>query len=163
MNCAWYRRARESQFAHYAAAARYSARSRLLGIPSVVLSAAVGTTLFATLGRNGASANLRIAAGLVSLFAAVLVALQTFLGLAELADKHRSAASTYGAIRREIEQHQALPPATRDAVQSTMAALRKRLDEIASSSPDVPESIWDKAQKAIADTTRPEGFRDEAS
>ena len=75
------------------------ARSRLLGIPSVVLSAAVGTTLFATLGRNGASANLRIAAGLVSLFAAVLVALQTFLGLAELADKHRSAASTYGAIR----------------------------------------------------------------
>lgn len=51
---AWYRRARESQFAHYAAAARYFALSRLLGVPSVLLSAAAGTTLFATLREDGA-------------------------------------------------------------------------------------------------------------
>ena len=88
---------------------------------------------------------LRLVVGLVAFLAALLGALQTFLGLAERADKHRSTASNYGAIRREIEQHQALPPASRDALQSIMATLRKRLDDTASSAPDAPESIRKKS------------------
>ncbi len=155
---AWYRRARESQFAHYEAAARYVSLSRLLGVPSVLLSAAAGTTLFATLQEEGAPPGLRLAVGLITLCAAILTALQTFLGFGGLADKHRNAAALYGAVRREIEQHQALPPSSREGVQSAMAQLRGRLDEIASSAPDVPARTWKRAQAAIAHTSRPQGF-----
>ncbi len=160
---AWYRRARESQFAHYTAASRYSIRSRLLGVPSVVLSAAAGTALFATLQKSSASPDLRLAVGLVSVLAALLSALQTFLGLGDLADKHRSTASMYGAIRREIEEYQALPPRSPDAVHAALSTVRKRLDEVAASAPNVPRRAWEKAQGSIAHTERPEGFRQTAS
>jgi hypothetical protein len=155
---AWYRRARESQFAHYKAASRYGALARLLGVPGVVLSAATGTALFATLEKNDASPTLRLVLGLVSVLAATLAALQTFLGFGQRADKHRAAASAYGSIRREIEQYQALPPAFRDGVEAAMERLRARLDEVSTSAPDVPARTWAKAQSAIAETERPEGF-----
>jgi hypothetical protein len=156
---AWYRRARESQFAHYDASARYSALARRLGVPTVLLSAAAGTTLFATLQEHSAPPRLRLVVGLVSLLAAILAALQTFLGFAERADKHRAAASAYGAIRRAIEQYQALPPTSRAGAESAMETVRKRLDETSQSAPDVPNRIWVRAQAAINHTSRPEGFR----
>jgi multisubunit Na+/H+ antiporter MnhF subunit len=90
---AWYRRARESQFAHYTSDSRYALLARLLGIPSVVLSAIAGTALFATLQKDSTSFDLRLALGLISVLAGVLAALQTFLGYGERADRHRAAGS----------------------------------------------------------------------
>jgi hypothetical protein len=143
----WYRRARESQFAHYAAASRYAILARLLGIPSVALSAVAGTALFATLQEESASVGLRLALGLVSVLAGVLAALQTFLGFGERADRHRAAGSAYGAVRREIEQYHAVPPRTAEAVEVVMNRLRERLDAIAGKAPDVPDRTWNKAWK----------------
>ena len=94
---AWYRRCRESQFAHYRASSRYAALARVLGIPTVVLTAATGTALFATLTKDQASQTLRLVLGLVSVLAAVLAALQTFLGYGQRADKHRTTAAAYGS------------------------------------------------------------------
>lgn len=155
----WYRRARESQFAHYKAADRCTRLSRRLGVPSVLLCAAAGTTLFATLENDGSAPSLRLVVGLVTLLAGALTGLQTFLGLPELANKHRSAAASYGAIRREIEQWQSLPPTTRSAVKSAMESIRNRLDDVALSVPDVPERAWKDAQRDISHTDRPSGFR----
>jgi multisubunit Na+/H+ antiporter MnhF subunit len=146
----WYRRARESQFAHYAAASRYAMLARLLGIPSVVLSAAAGTALFASLQKETASFDLRLVLGLVSVLAGVLAALQTFLGFGERADRHRTAASAYGAVRRDIEQHRALPPQTAESVEALLSRLRGRLDAIAEKAPDVPERTWNTARKTAA-------------
>ena len=143
----WYRRARESQFAHYTSASRYAILARLLGIPSVVLSAAAGTALFATLQEETASFDLRLALGLISVLAGVLAALQTFLGFGERADRHRAAGSAYGAVRREIEQYHAVPPRTAEAVEAIMNRLRDRLDTIAEKAPDVPDRTWNKAWK----------------
>ena len=150
----WYRRARESQFAHYTAASRYALLARLLGIPSVVLSAVVGTALFATLEEGTASFNLRLALGLVSVLAAVLAALQTFLGFGERADRHRAAGSAYGTVRREIEQYYAVPPRTIETVEAVMNRLRERLDAIAEKAPDVPDVTWHKALKKASRTSR---------
>ena len=143
----WYRRARESQFAHYTAASRYAVLARLLGIPSVVLSAVAGTALFATLQKETASFDLRLTLGLISVLAGVLAALQTFLGYGERADRHRAAGSAYGAVRREIEQYHAVPPRTAEAVEAVMNRLRQRLDAIAERAPDVPDRTWDRAWK----------------
>lgn len=155
---AWYRRARESQFAHYVAANRYSRTSKLLGIPSVVLAAAAGSTLLATLN-GSASMELRLVAGFVALLAAVLSALQTFLGLADLSEQHRRTASRYGAIRRQIEQYQATLPIKGMTLSTTMGNLRGCLDDAAEAAPDVPAWAWKKSQSHIEHTERPEGFR----
>ena len=134
-------------------------RARVLGIPTVVLTAATGTALFATLTKDQASQTLRLVLGLVSVLAAVLAALQTFLGYGQRADKHRTTAAAYGSIRREIEQYQALGPSSRDELERMMAKLRSRLDEVSRSAPDVPHRSWAKAQPDIAGTDRPEGSR----
>jgi hypothetical protein len=161
---AWYRRARQSQLSHYVVAARYSALSRRLGVPSVLLSAATGTALFATLKDGWATPTVQISLGCVSLLAAVLSALHTFLNYGQRADQHRAAASRYGAIRREMERYQAFPPAgpgSPAALSATLDALRGRLDEAAQLAPDVPPRLWRKAQADIEHTARPEGFKAE--
>jgi hypothetical protein len=155
---AWYRRARESQFAHYTAAGSYTRLSKSLGVPSVVLSAAAGSVLFATLSKS-ASIELRLFVAFVALSAAVLGALQTFLGLNALAEQHRSTASRYGTIRRQIEQYQATNPARNIALGIQLEEVRRSLDDVAGSAPNVPDWAWKKAQSHIADTERPEGFR----
>jgi hypothetical protein len=50
----------------------------------VALSAAAGTALFASLQKETASVDLRLALGLISVLAGVLAALQTFLGSASV-------------------------------------------------------------------------------
>lgn len=154
----WYRRARESQFAHYVAASNYARLSKVFGIPSVGLAAAAGSTLFVTLS-EAASMELRLVVGFVALLAAVFSALQTFLGLPELAEQHRSTASQYGAIRRQIEQYQATFPVQNMALSAKMEEVRRRLDDVARAAPNVPDWAWDRAQSHIAHTERPEGFR----
>lgn len=155
----WYRRARESQFAHYHAANHYAASSRWLGIPSVLLSAVVGTALFATLQHNGIPPTLQVGAGLIALTAAALSTLQTFLGYDERAAKHRAAAAAYGAVRREIEQHQVLRPRSRADADSLIDTVRHHLDDVSASSPDISSRLWKAARIDIAHTSRPEGFR----
>jgi hypothetical protein len=156
---AWYRRARESQFAHYHAANYYAAASRWLGIPSVLLSAVVGTALFATLEQDNIPPVLQVGAGLIALTAAALSALQTFLGYGERAAKHRAAAAAYGAVRREIEQQQVLRPASRADAGSMIETIRHHLDDIGASAPDISSRLWERARIDIAHTSRPEGFR----
>jgi len=127
-------------------------------VPCVVLAAAAGSTLFATLSK-AASTELRLVVAFVALSAAVLGALQTFLGLSPLAEQHRSSASRYGTIRRQIEQYQATNPARDMALAAQLEDVRRSLDDLAGSAPNVPEWAWSKAQSHIAHTERPEGFR----
>lgn len=153
---AWHRRARESQFAHYTAANSYSLRNRWLGIPTVLLTALVGTSVFATL-EEAPSTRDRLILGLISLAAAILASLHTFLAYPELAEKHRAAGARYGALRRHIEQIQVLPPMS-DQLVDEVSRLREQLDDLSSRSPDVPVRFWRKAQTDIKNTTRPGGF-----
>src|SRR5207248_3345936 len=47
---------------------------------------------------------LQITTGIASVVAAVLAALQTFLGLSDRAEKHRLAGAKYGALGRQLEE-----------------------------------------------------------
>src|SRR2546421_2594241 len=92
----WFRRARESQRTHYECGTRFSRFNYWLGIPTIILSTAVGTAVFASLEQQSVPAWIKIVIGLVSILAAVLASLQTFLGFAQRADKHRIAGAGYG-------------------------------------------------------------------
>ena len=137
----WYVRVAVTQHAHYLSAEHFSSRKYWLGIPAVVLSTFVGTSVFATV-KGQPEIWLQITVGLASVAAALLASLQTFLGYAERAEKHRIAGAKYGALGRELEQLRATdgsPP--NDAI----ANIRKRLDDLAVESPNNPISIYRKA------------------
>lgn len=129
--------------AHYDAAAETQKRYFRLGVPVIVLSTVVGTSVFATLNTDP-HPWIRIVVGLVSITAAVLAALQTFLKHAERAEKHREAGAKYGAFLKEIEQVQALPVSDEDKFREWADSFRQRWNNFSEEAPTVPQKIWER-------------------
>lgn len=143
----WNRRADASAETHYAMANRLSSSNVLLGVPVVVLTTFVGTSVFATL-QEDVDTRLRIFVGVVSVLAAVLASLQTFLRFGERAEKHRVAAEKWAALRREITEMLALHPtylASRGDPKQYLDDLRTRMDEVSTQSPEMPDRRWGRA------------------
>ncbi|HEV2989856.1 MAG TPA: SLATT domain-containing protein [Candidatus Angelobacter sp.] len=136
----WLGRARESQRGHYEAATRLENLNHWLGIPVVVMTTVVGTSVFASLQRQ-MDLHWQVLVGLISVLAAVLAGLQTFLRFSEKAEKHRAAGAAYGAIRREIEMILAVPPADRNS-KELLDGLRIRIDTLAKEAPEIPARVW---------------------
>ncbi len=95
---------------HYDAANRCERLNLWFGIPVVVLSVIVGTSIFSALGRDSSPPWAKILAGCVSLLVAVLAALQTFLKYFERGEKHRIAGASFAALHKEIDQMLVLSP-----------------------------------------------------
>ncbi len=137
----WNRTAKAYRNAHYAAAVRLKRLHYWLGIPALVLSTIVGTTVFATL-ETALELGIRLAVGLISVLAAALGASQTFLRFAERAEKHMQAYSGYASIVRDIEY--ALHASDRKDSKKLLAAaaerVKKRIDELANSVPELSEA-----------------------
>lgn len=136
----WFRRVRESQHIHYACGNYFSRLHLMLGIPTLVVSTLVGTAVFASLDRQDIG-QFKIIVGLASILAAILSGLQTFLGFSERAEKHRVTAAGYAAVRRQLEFLDSFPPASPAEWKSSMAEVKKRMDELSKSSPEVPASV----------------------
>jgi FAD/FMN-containing dehydrogenase len=142
------------------------------GIPVVVLTTFVGTSVFATL-QSDVHVSLRIGLGLISVLAAVLASLQTFLRFGERAEKHRSSAELWAALRREIDEMLALHPtylASRGDPKQYLDDLRRRMDEIAQQSPELGEhGLWQTKRRyqepsqdaEFARPAEPEGVDDQ--
>jgi hypothetical protein len=158
----WLRRVRENQYVHYETGAHFSRLSYWLGVPAMILSAAVGTTVFASLAKTemtapdasalflGLSANeWRIVIGLVSAFSAVLTSLQTFLRYPERAASHRRTGADYGALRRALEAILAFPPADPDDLNHKLELIRARMDRLATEAPEVPSILKKKFDSAV--------------
>src|SRR4051794_27399742 len=142
--------------AHYKASERALLRHRLLGIPAIVLSAIVGTSIFAT-AQKSPDAPWHILAGLTSLLAAALAALQTFLRYQEVAEIHRSAGAGYSALRRDIDLFLArygdqspAPAETYDRLQD----LARKFQELAKDTPPIPKASYKKALKEMSDAKK---------
>jgi hypothetical protein len=144
----WQERASISQDAHYVIATRLSSYNLVFGVPVVVFSTVVGTSVFATLQEN-VSVGWRIGVGIVSVIAAVLASLQTFLRFQERAEKHRAAAEHWAAIRREIDQMLALHPdylAERSDPKEYLDQLRQRMGEVSAQAPEIGHKDWSAAE-----------------
>ena len=138
----WHRRMTACQHAYYREAERFRRWHFLLGIPAVVLSSIVGTAVFATLQKENVGISARIVIALISIAAAVLAGLQTFLRLAESATAHGGAADWYAAIKRDIEQILAMRREERGNAKACTDALRKEINKVGQKSPELRESLW---------------------
>ncbi len=144
----WRTAIRVSHKAHVRTAAFMQRRNRALGIPVVVLSTIAGTTAFATL-ESSPELWVKILVGLLSVAAAVLASLQTFLGYSELAERHKSSSQRYGALRREIEEALALHQEGTELPQDFIKTVRTRWDRIDEESPSLSQSLYDDIARDI--------------
>jgi len=143
----WHYRTCRIQFAHYDAATYFERLNLFLGIPVIVLSTAVGTTIFATLTKSP-STRTQIYVGLLSVVAAVLASLQTFLRFSERAEKHRASGAKYAALKTELEMVQALPRETSE-MKEFLESFSARWGALHGESPTIPERIYARATSKV--------------
>jgi hypothetical protein len=141
---------------HYMAGKRAAYRHVWLGVPAVVTAAVVSTAIFASLN-DQPSAGWKIAAGLLSMAAVVLGALQTFFGFAERAERHKVAGAHYSRLRRRIDifllQYATSSAAPdRDAALQEFAEIAEKFADLALASPDLPDRFYNAAKRHEAAT-----------
>jgi len=130
----WRQRSREASLAHYDSAHLCERNHFFLGMPTVVLSTIVGTSIFATLAKEAAPEG-KIIIGTLSVLAATFAALQTFLRFAERAERHRVAAAQFSSLNKELELIQAYPQASSQEENKLLSEFRKRWDDVIAHSP----------------------------
>lgn len=138
----WYKRIRIAQAGHYQDAGRLKRLHLLLGIPVVVLSAIVGTGVFASLAEENLSVSWRIMLGLTSILAAALASLQTFLNYAEQSARHLDAATKLSALKKEIEANLALISPGSEAFDEFIKATHRQWAAITAEAPLLSEKAF---------------------
>ena len=140
----WAARVTAAQHAHYHLMSKLRRRNLALGIPVVILSAIVGTALFATVATSSARAPawVRLLAGCISVLAAILAGVQTFLKFAERSQQHGLAADWLAAVRRDIDLIRATPETERGDPKKVLGDLRKEINKIAQNAPGIGEKTW---------------------
>ncbi len=139
----WARRARESQIAHYKSANRHRTKDRWLGVPAIILSTVVGTSVFATLQKE-VGQDWRITLAMLSILAAVLMTLHTSLAYSGSSERHRLAGARYASVRRQIEETLASPSESRGDLAKVLDSIRSTMDKLAEESPALPPGLWDE-------------------
>ena len=138
----WLRRARESQFSHYAAAARLGRYGRFFGVPVIIITALISASAVGSILAQTIPLYAKVITGLCSVAATVLSSLQTFFKFSERSEKHRMFGAKFGAIRRELEilqtQNQIKP------AQLTM--IRAKLDALAIEAPNVSAAAFSRGK-----------------
>jgi hypothetical protein len=135
----WQIHARKSWKKHEEAARRLEAQYRTIGVASLVLSAIVGASLFASLEAVREPWS-RIIAGIVSISASVLSSLITFHRYEERTERHRKAGGRYKILLVRLEQALAAPDSSL-LDKATIDRIRQEIDQVEETAPVVPEHI----------------------
>ncbi|WP_163000025.1 SLATT domain-containing protein [Pseudomonas viridiflava] len=136
----WLKRSRESQLSHQLMAERLSSVHRWLGVLTIGITAIVGaTTLLATLGDVS-----KVLLALLTLLAAILSSLQTFLKLEDRTNLHRISGAGYGQVRRKLELAVALESSEKEI---RLKEAESELNKLATESPSVSKRVYDAALK----------------
>lgn len=90
---------------------------------------------------------LRVFIGLLSVSAAVLASLQTFLRFSERAEKHRTIAARAERLRREVEQLLATTP--QKVAEDKLNSLRAEMDKLAEDAPAISDKTWKRTKKIL--------------
>lgn len=126
---------------HYEAAGIAAKKNYRLGVPTIIISAIVGTAIFSTL-ESSPGTYIKIITGLLSISAVVLSSLQTFLNWSEKAEIHREAGAKFGSLLKELEQKKAFLQ-NQDDIEKWTESFRKRWDNLSLESPSIPKKIFD--------------------
>ena len=143
----WHRRVAAAEAGHRLMAERMRRRYLMLGVPIIVLTTVVGTSVFASLQNAKVPTTVRIVVGSISIIAAVLSSLQTFLRYGMRSEGHRIATIRYETLRRDISELLALPRQARPDPVRQLDSVRQRLDRYAKESPTIDERPWAKLER----------------
>ncbi len=132
----WENGLRQNQLVHFRMAEKFAGRDRVLGVLALVLTTVVGTAIFATL-ESDPDVRWQLLAGLLSLLAAVMVALQTFMDYSGRAATHRSVATGYSELRRLMEQERL----TGFVRQELLTGVRKQWTALEGQAPPTPRRL----------------------
>ena len=135
----WQRRLGILRRAHREAARHYSKNDKILGAFVVVFSAIVGSTVFGTLGSTD-KVGIQVLAGVLSLTAASLSALQTFFDFGERSEKHRLAGIGFSRLAKELQAFTDSNPSD-DEKKEFSKTFREEWDSIESEAPVIKASI----------------------
>ncbi len=134
--------------AHYIAWENAARKNRWLGVPVIITTTMVGTAIFGTIQESPHVA-WKIAAGLLSLSAATLSALQTSLKYSELSEKHKQAGAKYASMRRSLDifilRHHNKPGENRQSALEEFEKIATKFGELAEESPSIPDKVYDQA------------------
>lgn len=151
------------------AAKRYDRLGRSLGLLVVILSTIVGTSIFKALD-GSQTANVRILFGVLSVGAAGLAGVQTFLSFPALAEEHRASAIRYGTLRRQVELLRAFGEQGALEMQEGLSRISKEWTEVDEIAPSIPQGILRKAPNRLrrvsadmADFRRKHPFNDRSA
>jgi hypothetical protein len=141
----WLLHAHKCRDRHDEAARSYDSLRYALGVPTALFSALAGASAFAALTDSLGSEG-KIVAGVVGVFATVLAILQTTYDYPGRAGQNRLAATKFKALIRELEQ--ALTgPQKADRPEGWVDDLRRRLDGLEETSPQVSQKIYDRVER----------------
>jgi len=129
---------------HYDAAVMSKKFNYFMGVPVIILSTIVGTTIFSSLDTT-TNVCLKIFLGLFSISSVVLSALQTFMKYSETAEEYRKAGAKFGTLVKEIEQKMTFT--NNEVTESWCNDFRERWDSISSESPTISGKIWKNQHK----------------
>jgi hypothetical protein len=129
---------------HDVAARLYAKGQYALGIPLLVVSTIVGTSVFSALSSKEVP---DLWVGILSIAAAVLAALQTFMDFGGRSDKHRSAGVKYKAAIRLIEQNKVRLSQGNELSTEEVDSIRTLLDTLEDAAPVVMPRIHDQIEK----------------
>jgi hypothetical protein len=145
----WHKRMAGAEAAHFRWADRYGKRHVVLGLIVVGITGFIGSSVFTSLQDRGVSTAARLLVGSISVIAALLASVQTFLKYAERAEKHRVAAVRYGALRRRIAGTLNLPVNLRSPPEGVIQDLQEAMEKAALETPRIGERPWKRVKRAL--------------
>jgi hypothetical protein len=148
--------------AYYATAHYYRSNHMRLGIVATIVSALVGTALFAGLATqfqaDGKQTSLNLhgwtilgfcLVALLSISAPVLTGLQTFLKYSEQAESHRATAIGYDGLRQRLDLFRLTFEDAPDSEQANalkeFGSIIEEFESVAKNSPTIPDRVYDTA------------------
>jgi hypothetical protein len=144
----WLIHSHKARDRHDLASRTYARGQYALGIPALMVSTIVGTSLFSALASKEVPG---LWVGLLSIAAAVLTAVQTFMDFGGRSDKHRIAAVKYKASIRAIEYLLMRLSKSDTVTDEELLDLRTQLDNLEESAPVVMPKIYDAVEKRYQD------------
>lgn len=134
----WLMNLRIFNTAYHKASLDYERQHKMFGIPVVIITAIVGTTIFATMSQTE-NTWLKITTGIISVAATVLSSLQTFLNYSEKAEKCKTASLEYGDLARKLEIALTNEADYKKNEKDILTQINEKWSEIGKAAPRLPD------------------------
>jgi hypothetical protein len=125
-----------AQHAYFERAGILGKMNYFIGVPVVIVTALAGSAIVVNQSKGSP---IPIWVGVITVSAAVLASLQTFLRFGERAAFSAVAGTRYGRLRRRIEDCLAFPP---EGLAERLAEIQKLEDDAGDQSPPLGERRW---------------------